>query len=186
MRARCIVSCHSVHVLHWLSRWLRARYIESSNSQWFCFSWNIGQVTSKFFYFHYLDKCVPDQCVHKIVYLVLKTGALVNPRLRCMDYYECVPDVQLSLAIPNPSVPWKIGRYIQRFGIEGVPSPDKTIPSPWRTVLYIQRFGTEGLRYSERQLYTESYEVTFAYGFSVAWKFWNRYDSTMVISTKLL
>ena len=49
--------------------------------------------------------------------------------------------LQLSLAIPNPSVPWKIIRYIQRFGIEGVPSPGKTVLSPCKTVRYIQRFG---------------------------------------------
>ena len=30
--------------------------------------------------------------------------------------------VQLSLATPNPSVPWKIAWYIQRFGIESTDS----------------------------------------------------------------
>ena len=61
--------------------------------------------------------------------------------------------IQLSLAKPNPSVPWKIVRYIQRFGIEAVPSPGKIVTSPGRTVRYIQRFGIEGVRCSERQLY---------------------------------
>ena len=61
-------------------------------------------------------------------------------------------DVQLSLAIPIPSVPGKIVRYIQRFGIEGGPSPGKTVLSPGKTVRYIQRFSIEGVRYSERQL----------------------------------
>ena len=66
---------------------------------------------------------------------------------------SCVSKIQLSHAIPNPLLPWTIVRYIQRFGIEGVPLPGKTVPSLWRTVRYIQRFGIEGVWYSERQLY---------------------------------
>ena len=78
---------------------------------------------------------------------------LLPERVRCWFYANYW--VQLSLAIPNPSVPWKIVQYIQRFGIEGVPSPGTTVASPCRTVRYIERFSIEGVRYSERQLYSK-------------------------------
>ena len=68
--------------------------------------------------------------------------------------------VQLSLAIPNPSVPWKIVQYIQRFGIEGVPSPGNTVTSPGRTVQYVQRFSIEAVPFSERHLYVSFYNTT--------------------------
>ena len=53
-------------------------------------------------------------------------------------------DVQLSLAILNPLVPWKTVRCIQRFGVEEVPSAGP-VPSPRKTVRYIQTFGMIGV-----------------------------------------
>lgn len=44
--------------------------------QWFLFSCNIGQVSSKIIYFHYLKKSILDQVSLKNTYLVLKKGAL--------------------------------------------------------------------------------------------------------------
>ena len=45
--------------------------------QWFFFSRNIGQVTPKIIYFHYLKNSFLDQSIQKIFYLILKTEALV-------------------------------------------------------------------------------------------------------------
>ena len=71
--------------------------------QCFFFSRNIGEVTLKIIYFHYLKKCFLDQSIQKIFYLILKTEALLGGSvgqpclwrwscgnfLRCNETLEC-------------------------------------------------------------------------------------------------
>ena len=45
---------------------------QGSFSQWLFFGRNIGQLTPKIVYFHYLRKCFLDQSIQKKVYLILK------------------------------------------------------------------------------------------------------------------
>ena len=49
---------------------------QRENGQWLFFGRNIGQLTPKIIYFHYLRKCFLDQSIQKIVYLILKKEAL--------------------------------------------------------------------------------------------------------------
>ena len=46
--------------------------------QWFFFSRNIGQLTPKIIYFHYLKKSFLDQSIQKKINLILKTEALLH------------------------------------------------------------------------------------------------------------
>ena len=120
-------------------------------SQCFFHSRNIGYITPEIIYFYYLKKHIFSGSKYpKKVYLILKAAALVctivvgrRPfvivdGLVNMYIVVCIHRVQLSLAIPNPWLPWKIVRYIQSLGVEGVPSVGKTVQ-------YMQSFGIEGV-----------------------------------------
>ena len=56
------------------SRLLRNRWW---SKQCFFFSRNVGQVTPKIIYFHYLIKYFPDQSIQKTFYLILRKEALI-------------------------------------------------------------------------------------------------------------
>ena len=51
--------------------------------QWLFFSRNIGKVTPKSYYFHYLIKYFLDQSIQQIFCLILKTEALVSSGYSC-------------------------------------------------------------------------------------------------------
>ena len=51
--------------------------------QCFFFSRNIGQLTPKIIYFHYLKKYFLDLSIQKTFYLILKTEALTHSGVRC-------------------------------------------------------------------------------------------------------
>ena len=53
----------------------------TSRTQWLFFGRNIGQLTPKITYFHYLRKKILDQSIQKTVYLILKKVALHVLRL---------------------------------------------------------------------------------------------------------
>ena len=55
------------------------------DEQWFFFSRNIGHLTPKMIYFHYLIKCFPDQSIQKTFYLILKKEALWMRRQVVVD-----------------------------------------------------------------------------------------------------
>ena len=86
---------------------------------------------------------------HATLSASVSVDTLVESPWEISNWTQLVTLIQLSLAILNPSVPWNIVQYTQRFGLEGVLSPGKT-------VRYIQRFGKEGVRYSKRQLCHQS------------------------------
>ena len=55
------------------------------DQQCFFFSRNIGKVTPKIIYIHYLSKYFPDQSVQKTFYLILKKEALVTNTVRTYE-----------------------------------------------------------------------------------------------------
>ena len=50
--------------------------------QWLFFGRNIGQLTPKIIYFHYLRKFFLDQSIQQIFYLILKTEALMSGHVK--------------------------------------------------------------------------------------------------------
>ena len=61
------------------------------SAQWLLFSRNIGYLTLKIIYLHYLKKSFLDQSIQKIVYLILKKEALALHlvRLSVHGYSHC-------------------------------------------------------------------------------------------------
>ena len=66
--------------------------LSDCHHQWFFFSRNIGELTLKIIYFHYLKKCFLDQSIQKRFYLILKKYALVtHHRSPCVSRYTVQP-----------------------------------------------------------------------------------------------
>ena len=87
-------------LMWWQGQWLRS---------WQCFfsSRNIGQVSPKIMYFHYLQKYFPDQSIWKTFYLILEKRSTGSWLRRCGKSFPCFTEPLEHSEVP-PSTGTKL------------------------------------------------------------------------------